>query len=66
MPNQIQAYGYLLSYYFDSLCGRKKPLLGSLKLTHECNLACAQCPFRKRKMPPLSFSQASIRVPSRL
>ena len=58
MPNRLEPYRYLLTYYLDSLRGRKKPLLGSLKLTHDCNLACAQCPFRKREMPSLSFSQA--------
>jgi MoaA/NifB/PqqE/SkfB family radical SAM enzyme len=58
MPSRIPAYGYLLSYYLDSLRGRKKPLLGSLKLTHDCNLACAHCPFRKREMPSLTFPQA--------
>jgi MoaA/NifB/PqqE/SkfB family radical SAM enzyme len=58
MSIRIEPYRYLFSYYLDSLRGRKKPLLGSLKLTHECNLACAQCPFRKRAIPPLSFPQA--------
>ena len=58
MPNRLDPYLYLLTYYLDSLRGRKKPLLGSLKLTHDCNLACIQCPFRKRKTPPLAFSQA--------
>jgi MoaA/NifB/PqqE/SkfB family radical SAM enzyme len=58
MPNRIKPYAYLLSYYVDSLRGRKKPLLGSLKLTHDCNLACAQCPFRKMETPSLSFAQA--------
>ena len=55
---KLGAYGYLFTYYLDSLRGRKKPLLGSLKLTHDCNLACVQCPFRKRKSPSLSFLQA--------
>jgi len=54
----IKPYTYLLVYYLGSLLGRKKPLLGSLKLTHDCNLSCVQCPFRKKKTPSLSFPQA--------
>ena len=58
MPNRLDPYLYLLSYYLDSLRGHKKPFLGSLKLTHDCNLACAQCPFRMKKISSLSFPQA--------
>jgi MoaA/NifB/PqqE/SkfB family radical SAM enzyme len=52
-------YGYLFSYYVGSLVGKKKPLLGSLKLTHACNLTCVHCPFWKRENVSLSFSQAA-------
>jgi len=56
---QIKRYGYLLSYYLGTLAGKKKPLLGGIKLTHRCNLACAHCPFRKRRTSSLSFAQAT-------
>jgi len=51
-------YCYLLSYYLGSLLGRKGPLLGGVKLTHDCNLACLHCPFRKRAKSSLSFPKA--------
>jgi MoaA/NifB/PqqE/SkfB family radical SAM enzyme len=54
---QIKRYGYLFFYYLGTLAGKKRPLLGGLKLTHACNLACAHCPFRKRKTSSLSFAQ---------
>jgi MoaA/NifB/PqqE/SkfB family radical SAM enzyme len=54
----LKPYTYLLGYYIASLLGRKKPLLGGIKLTHACNLSCIQCPFRQRRAPSLSFSQA--------
>jgi MoaA/NifB/PqqE/SkfB family radical SAM enzyme len=54
----VKPYTYLFAYYLGTLLRRKKPLLGSLKLTHDCNLSCTQCPFRKRKGPSLSFPQA--------
>ena len=54
---QIRWAGYLVSYYLGSLVGQKKPLLGGIKLTHNCNLSCMHCPFRKRKAPSLSFPQ---------
>jgi MoaA/NifB/PqqE/SkfB family radical SAM enzyme len=51
-------YTYLFRYYVASLFGRKRPLLGGIKLTHACNLSCTQCPFRQRRAPSLSWSQA--------
>ena len=54
---QIKRRGYLLSYYVGTLIGRRKPLLGGLKLTHNCNLSCIHCPFRRRKSSSLSFPQ---------
>jgi len=50
--------GYLLSYYLGSLVGRKGPLLGGMKLTHNCNLTCVHCPFWKREKASLSYPQA--------
>ena len=50
-------YGYLLLYYLNTLVGKRRPLLGGIKLTHNCNLSCMHCPFRKRKAPSLSFPQ---------
>ena len=49
-------YAFLLSYYLSTLLGRKRPLLGGVKLTHDCNLGCIHCPFRQRKGPSLSFN----------
>jgi len=54
---QIKRCGYFLFYYLRSLRGEKKPLLGGIKLTHDCNLSCIHCPFRKRKASSLSFPQ---------
>jgi MoaA/NifB/PqqE/SkfB family radical SAM enzyme len=54
----LMRYSYLLSYCFGALIGRKKPILAGVKLTHECNLACVHCPFRKKKTPALTFDQA--------
>ena len=56
---QTKRYGYLLGYYLRSLVGKKKPLLGGIKLTHDCNLACTHCPFRRRKGTSLSFAQVT-------
>jgi MoaA/NifB/PqqE/SkfB family radical SAM enzyme len=50
-------YGYLLLYYLNSLVGKRRPLLGGIKLTHSCNLSCMHCPFCKRQAPSLSFPQ---------
>ena len=54
----VGRYAYFLSYYLGSLVGRKRPLLGGIKLTHNCNLACIHCPFWKRQNTSLSFTQA--------
>lgn len=55
---QIRQYVYFISYYLESLVGRKKPVLGGMKLTHACNLTCIHCPFWKKKGGSLSFEQA--------
>jgi MoaA/NifB/PqqE/SkfB family radical SAM enzyme len=49
---------YLLSYYLSCVVGIKKPLLGGIKLTHDCNLTCIPCPFWERENTSLSFPQA--------
>ena len=54
----LRRAGYLFGYYLRSLVGQRRPLLGGIKLTHDCNLSCIHCPFRKRKGPSLSFQQA--------
>jgi len=54
----LRRYGYFLFYYLGSLVGRKRPLLGGVKLTHECNLTCLHCPFWRRERASLSFPQA--------
>ena len=42
----------------ESWLGRKRPLLGGVKLTHDCNLSCAHCPFWRRESASLTFRQA--------
>ena len=49
--------GYLALHFLRSLLGDKRPLLGGIKLTHDCNLSCTQCPFRMRKGDSLSFAK---------
>jgi MoaA/NifB/PqqE/SkfB family radical SAM enzyme len=57
LTRRVAPLGYLAWYYASSLLGRKRPLLGGIKLTHDCNLACVHCPFRQRKGSALSYSQ---------
>ena len=40
-----------------SYVGRKRPLLGGVKLAHDCNLSCVHCPFWKREQASLTFAQ---------
>lgn len=49
---------YYLSYYLLNLFGKKRPLLGGIKLSHQCNLTCDHCPFWKKAKDSLSFEQA--------
>ena len=42
----------------ESRFGRKRPILGGVKLTHDCNLSCVHCPFWKRERASLTFEQA--------
>lgn len=56
--SRIGRYAYFLSYYIQSRLGRKRPLLGGMKITHACNLTCTHCPFWKKKAESLSFTQA--------
>lgn len=53
----VRRTGYLVSHFLRSLAGQKRPLLGGIKLTHDCNLSCLHCPFRHRKGSSLSFAQ---------
>lgn len=55
---QLKRNTFFISYYLKSLLGHKKPILGGIKLTHNCNLKCEHCPFWKKKGSSLSFSQA--------
>lgn len=57
---RVKQYGYFALYYLRSLIGDKRPLLGGVKLTHECTLSCRHCPFWRRKAESLSFSQAIL------
>jgi len=47
--NTILQVASLAGRVAESYLGRKRPLLGGVKLTHDCNLSCAHCPFWKRK-----------------
>lgn len=58
MIDQLKNCGYLVFYYLRTRFGKKRPLLGGIKVTHACNLACIHCPFWKRKSGSLSFDQA--------
>jgi len=49
--------GYLLAYRLGVALGRRRPLLGGVKLTHRCNLRCLHCPFWRRESASLSFEQ---------
>ena len=42
----------------ESFLGRKRPLLGGIKLSHNCNLSCIHCPFWRREQSSLTFDQA--------
>ena len=55
---QVNRNAFFVSYYLKSLWGQKKPLLGGIKLTHNCNLKCDHCPFWKKEKKSLPFSQA--------
>jgi len=54
----VRRYGYFILYYLRSLVGKRGPLLGGIKLTHDCNLKCIHCIFWRKKGPSLSFEQA--------
>jgi len=54
----IPDYEYVLSYYVQSKLGRKKPILGAMKLTRNCNLECAHCPFCQKNGNGLTYAKA--------
>jgi MoaA/NifB/PqqE/SkfB family radical SAM enzyme len=54
----IGRYLYYFQYRLRALFGDRRPLLGGLKLTHNCNLQCMHCPFWKRSGPSLRFEEA--------
>ena len=54
----IPDYEYVLSYYVQSKLGRKKPILGAMKLTRNCNLECAHCPFCQKDGNALTYAKA--------
>ncbi len=54
----IKKYIYFVKYYIKSLLGKKRPLLGGIKLTNNCNLKCEHCPFWKKPKESLSFKHA--------
>ena len=56
--NSILQVASLAGRVVESQLGRKRPLLGGVKLTHDCNLSCVHCPFWKRKQESLTFAQA--------
>jgi MoaA/NifB/PqqE/SkfB family radical SAM enzyme len=54
---RIGRAGYLARYMLGSVLGRKRALLGGIKLTHRCNLNCLHCPFWRREAGSLTFPQ---------
>ncbi len=56
--NTILQVASLAGRVVESRFGRKRPLLGGVKLTHDCNLSCVHCPFWKREGSSLTFTQA--------
>ncbi len=52
---QVKHYDYFLAYYLKSRLGRKKPILGGLKITNGCNLKCTHCPFWHEEGESLPF-----------
>jgi len=56
--NRILQVASLAGRVVESRFGRRRPILGGVKLTHDCNLSCAHCPFWKREQSSLAFDQA--------
>ena len=56
--NTVLQVASLAGRVVESYFGRKRPLLGGVKLTHDCNLSCVHCPFWKREQSSLTFAQA--------
>ena len=56
--NTVLQVASLAGRVVESYFGRKRPLLGGVKLTHDCNLSCVHCPFWKRESASLTFAQA--------
>jgi MoaA/NifB/PqqE/SkfB family radical SAM enzyme len=54
----IGRYTYYILHRLRATLGRKRPLLGGVKLTHDCNLKCRHCPFWARSGESLSFQAA--------
>jgi MoaA/NifB/PqqE/SkfB family radical SAM enzyme len=54
----VKIFRYLIQYYFETLLLKKKPILGGIKLSHDCNLSCLHCHFWKQKGSSLSFENA--------
>jgi MoaA/NifB/PqqE/SkfB family radical SAM enzyme len=52
-------WGYYAWHRLRATFGDRRPLLGGLKLTHDCNLECAHCPFWRKAGPSLSLEGAS-------
>ncbi len=59
MLERVRQWGYFASYYLGSLVGQRRPLLGGMKLTRECNLNCLHCPYRRRARESISFDRAA-------
>ena len=54
----MKIFGYLILYYLETLLSKKKPILGGIKLSHDCHLSCLHCHFWKKKGPSLTFKSA--------
>lgn len=55
--NRVIQVASLAGRVASSYVGWRRPLLGGVKLTHQCNLSCLHCPFWKRDQQSLTFPQ---------
>lgn len=55
---KINQLAYLAKYFISTkILNKKTPILGGIKLTHNCNLQCRQCPYWQRKSAALTYQQ---------
>ncbi len=55
---------YLAKYYARArFLQQKQPILAGMKLTHKCTLKCCQCPYWRRPLPDLKWTQIQELIP---